>query len=309
MRISRVLSFAVVALSVIFVTSCNSDIFIEEGAMPDETDVFVAGDDGHAEFRIQPKGLKQIYIVYIGSDLSPFRYFNSDGVEVDMHSPASEISEIYCHTPLYEFRIGVLGNKVSVYSFENCSGRNLEYVLRLEYDYAVKYVKIHINAGKPLELLHWSYDGDMEVDSNVMTKDYGAVYNNSGQNRVIVYIKPYQIAQGKGVVEPEEAWAQYLSVNLPVPVYLAGEWCYGDLQQEIELGTVFYFSPFDSELSVPVMIPAYSSVKVVCTVSFSETVANGTMTFVAPVGGHEHESKFTCKVMQPTDYHIEVIEQ
>jgi len=292
-----------------FAVSCNSDIFIDKNLdLPDETVVFVDGDNGHAEVSIQPKGLEYIYIDYIGGDVSPWKYYDARGNEVDWHSPASEISEIYYFTPFCEFSIGILGDKIYLNSMENCTGKELNFNLRLEYDYAVKYIMIHIMEGKPLELLYWHYDEEIQEIPNIKTGSRSLIFDNRSSSPAVVHIKPYQDVPVRACVEPEASWAKDINISLSVPVYSDDEWIYVDCP-DIQLGSVFCFSSFDMDKSVPVTIPGNSKAEIRCTVNFSQIMARGELEFLAPVYGREHDTRFTCKVIQPMSYKIDIIWQ
>lgn len=309
-HINQFFACVVLVLCAVAATSCNSDLFIDaDKEMPDDVTVYVAGDNGLAEVPIQPKGLQHIYVDEYSSAVSSYKYFNHNSEEVSADVPASEISQIWYYEPMCEFSIGLTGDRILISTYQNCAGSERTVSLRLEYDYGVKYINVHIAKGAPLEFLLCEYQGDFEIIENFRTEQSTMTIDNKGGNPSTVYVKPYQNYSIVGLIKPDESWADYRQVEVAIPYYFESEdeWFLHDIG-DLTLMDTFYYDTYNKDKTVPVEIPANSKIRIIINVSFSRATSQGELLFRAPVSDNQFTVNYDCTVIQPVSYQIEIVE-
>ena len=281
MHINHLKALIILILS-LYVTSCNSDIFIDKNMeMPDNLVINLEGDGGYESVEYQPRRLLHIYINLFEAE-KMFTFYNKEGEVVTDDCPADEISYIQYNDPFCEFSVGFSGNTISFSCLQNCTGSALTVPLVLEYDYAVKNITVTVQPGMPMSLFLWDYDDAYTVEENVDTRTFTGTYNNSTNDPVIVYVEPtFQIT-----LNDEE------------------EWSLRDIGT-ITLGRYINYDAVSSNARVPVTVPAQSSVRINVQVFFDAATFTGNMQFISPVYGNTHETPFTCHILEPSDFKIE----
>lgn len=307
------LRIIVMAFAAVIATSCNNEIFIDRNLeLPDNSLLYIAGDDGHEEIEFQPKGLRHIYVDRISSRLSAFTYFDRDGKEIPADSPADRVSSIYYNDPFCEFSIGISGNMMYFSSQQNCLDEMIV-TLELEYDHVTKCITIHIEPGQPMFLSSWDYKKEYSVENHFSSRTFRSTYENKGSVPVTVYVMPYRNGpQGLAKVTPYEHWADGKKIDMPLPSFdryiedSDPEWNYVS-HGEIGIGEIVSYELPKGDVRVPVEVPANSTVQIVVDVTFMKAVFTGDLKFVAPVFGREHSTGFKCEVLEPDGYTINVI--
>ncbi|MDE6334844.1 MAG: hypothetical protein K2L77_09400 [Muribaculaceae bacterium] len=289
----------------ILLGSCNNDIFIDGPAVPDENlTVIENADGGTVSFTIPVKGLQSITFDRM-SNSRYCTYYNKAGDVVSEKCPASDLAKIVYEGIQMAYQIDVDGKRLRFTSMENCSGRDVNVTVRLEYDYATKFLYIKILPGSKWELDSIGYDGPMMVVDDVDRRVSTMRISNSGPLPQIFRYKPYLNVRPTAVVSTDDVWLKYEMVDMSLPEFVDGQWSMIPHEQvTIGVNKVLGFDKVNEEAIIEV--PAGSSVKAVCTVIISRAVTDGTITFRNPVSGRLHAGRFSCETYWPTSYTITV---
>lgn len=298
----RQIRTCLVMVAVALTTACNSDIFLDGAEMPQETTATIAGDGGEASFIIQQKGLEHITIDYYGGSAATITYYNHANEEiVPEERPAKELSQICFRSMWLAYNIDIEKNRITVHTVENISEYEQSIVIRLTYDYTVKFITLTVETGKPMEVTRIDYNDQFHISSTTRRSGFRFINNSSLPQQMAV--NPYRGISGSSVVTPAETWANYYDVQMKLPVYVDGSWIYGE-EKNIQLSAEMRSYPKDWETTEYVDIPANASVDIITTVTFSEVEAQGEITFQAPVSGKQYATTFKTNVIEPISYEI-----
>lgn len=289
----------------ILVGSCNSDVFIDGPAVPDENlTVIENADGGEVSFTVPVKGLQRISFDHM-SNSRYCTYYNKAGEVVSEENPAADLAKIVYEGVQMAYQLDVNGKHLCFKSMENCSGRDINVTIRLEYDYASKFINIKILPGSKWVLDSIRYNGPVkavdEVDRRVSTMHF----SNPGPLSQIFVYHPYLNVLPSTIVDTDDVWLKYENVDMELPEFVDGQWTMIPHEQvTIGVKKALYFDKVNE--AVEINVPAGSNVKVVCTVILSRAGTDGTITFRNPVSGRSHIGKFTCVTSWPTSYTITV---
>ena len=256
-------------------TACNNDVFIEDPELSEDVEATIEGDGGEATFRIQTKGLERVSIEHV-SDATGYTCYNKNGEEIPENSPVSELARIN-FTGIYTvFDVNIEGDRLTVQSMEYSGEWGHVITIRLEYaSWIVRFIEVK--------------------------------GTNNGPQPVKIEFKPWLAMQANAKVVAADSWVNFIGrpVDVRLPTYVDGRWVLGP-EMNIRLDVKTYYSPRDWNVTVPVEIPANSTVNVVSTVTFGDAGSRGTFLFRNPVSGREFASRFTCEVVEPLSYEISI---
>ncbi len=303
----------VIAMVAVMVSSCNNDIFVDRNFnLPEETEITIAGDGGYDELAYQPRGLSRISVGRIISSGAMFSYYDRKGVEIPQDSKPGDIGSIVYNDPFCEFSIGFSGNRITFSCLQNCTEEKLVVKLRLEYDYAVKSIVVNVEPGEPMFMFDWKYDSDYTVDYDFRTITDSRLYNNNSSNPIVVYVAPYRSATAISRVVACDVWADGKIVDMPLPTFNTfddddtdSEWIYMS-RGEYKIGSDIRYEINDAVQTVPVEIPANSSVRITVDVACLKAEFHGEMKFIAPVYSSEYSTRFIYQMVEPWKYTIKV---
>lgn len=293
---------------VLAVTGCNSDIFVDAVDLPSFTETTIEGDGGQWKTPFVREGLVSIAIDPETSAVKRyFRYFNSDGREVDAECPASDLRQIVYENQAQFYSIGFDKSMIYVNSNYNAL-EEIEMRLWLEYDSgATKCIVLTITAGEPLEFVGAWYDGEIEVEDNVKQTSRTFSLSNNSHLTQNMEIHPYRDAGASDFVVPEESWAYLLTCDMPVLTYTSAGW-ERVWVPDITLGQPREFKPLELETEMfTVEVPPFMKAKVVYTLHYSRASQGGNLLYFNKESDQQFEVGFTCKAAYPTscEYTVE----
>lgn len=285
------------------VSACNNDIFIDGPEMSDYSYAIVEGDGGSTSFSISTTGLLQITFDLFSENQKYCTYYDREGKEIPSTSPASELSCIVFENQYVRYELTKSCNILTFISVENSSSEN-KITIRLEYDYAVKFIEIEIERGKPLELIAVDY-GEMKINNAAETYTQTFRYNNDGPLTQTFTWYPFIQYKAMTIVEPSEEWIRGDFVKIALPVYSDGEWILKE-SDSIRLGTKLTSYRPDYKTPVSIDVPPYSDIILISDVIYSRCQINGVMTFRNPVSCRLHVTQFMCDAIYPAVNEIRI---
>ena len=267
------------AFIAIHLCGCNSDIFIDEPDWDDYKDITVEGDGGDADLIIPTKALEHFSIDAMSESEKYYTYYNAQGDIISSKSPASEITRIVFDTRFSKLELCKDGSRVTVKSICNTNDYPSNYVIRLEYSYGVRFIKLTVQPGRPLRLVEVAYD-DMVIDDRAKVSSFRDGFTNNGPLPQIFTIYPYLNELASVLVEPDYrySWLQGERFDMPVPMYVNGEWVIMP-KKGIRPGTTFKYDGPDCFTEINIEVPEYSSVNVFTDVVYSGAKVSGCMVF------------------------------
>ena len=276
----NIASSLLATLLILTMTGCNGDIFLDEPDMPEDQCITIEGDGGVATVKIPTKELE-----YLGLDLMSMskrycHYYNAAGEEIDSKSPASEVARILFETKFTKLELTRHGSELTVRSICRASQGNDIYDIRLEYSYAVHFIHVEILPGKPIQLVDVIYRDDMEVSDRAKVTSFREGFHNQGPLPQTVTLLPYLNELATILVEPEyhESWLRGERFDMPVPMYVDGEWRM--IQKDgICPGTKYSYEGPDRMTKIDVTVPEFSSVNIFTDVTYSGARVSGQMVF------------------------------
>lgn len=290
----------------VFASGCNHNVFLDGPDTPDNTSATVEGDGGETTFSIPTKGLEHISFDLTSEAQKYCTYYNSRGEIIDRSSPASEASKIVIDNDLIRQELVKNGNRLVFTSVSNTRDA-FNLVIRLEYDYTVKFINIEILPGQPMELVEVNYDPDIEITDSAEVKTRSTGFTNHSSIPQTLEVHPYLQEMASILVEPSKygSWTKGEKITMPVSVYDNGNWEMKEIAG-IRPGTSYQYPRPDRMMTVYVDIPANSSVNAFTDVTYSKAEAHGTLFFLNPILDRQLSVDFTCTSLYPSSYKIRV---
>lgn len=301
---------ALIILSMITLSGCNNDIFIDSPDIPDSMQDIIEGDGGEAEFTIPTKGLERISLDIYSENQKYCHYYNAKGEEISDKSPASEVSRILFETDYCKFEVLRKGKKIVFRSICSAISSEDHETIRLEYSHGVRFIYLVILPGKPLKLMAVNYDTPLSVTDNAQVKTTHTTVNNDGPLPTRVNVMPYAGENASVMVVPESdgPWAGYhRTVTMDVPFYQDGEWGMKEIA-DLQPGTKAYFLHPDRFMEVPVDIPAQSRVNISEYVTYSKAEAGGSFVFKNEILDVVITVPFKVTSLYPVSYEIKLVD-
>ena len=307
MNRTRILNYVVLMLVTLLVSACNNDIFIDGPMLDEDLHASVEGDGGTAVFNIPLKGLE-----YIGLDLTSegekfCTYYNDRGEPIDGNSHESEVARtVVFDNDLCRFEIIRKGSELTFRSHASPLYSST-WTIRLEYDYAVRFITVEVLQGRPLQLVDVAYLSDLQIDDSASVKTDRFGFTNGSSLTQIYEVRPYLNQLSFINVEPDRHnyWLSGLAVAMPVPVYVDGRWQFVE-KTDIVAGYEYRYQPQGYLTKVDVEIPANSKVSILTDVTYAKAEASGTMTFLNVALDRRLMAYFTVTSIFPTGYEIRV---
>lgn len=307
MNRTQIYNYVVLMWVMLLASACNNDIFIDGPMLEEDLHATVEGDGGTAVFRIPLKGLE-----YIGLDLTSegkqfCKYYNDRGELIDGASPESEVAAtVVFDNDICHFEIIRKGSELTFWSMANPMYRST-WTIRLEYDYAVRFITVEVLQGQPLQLIDVAYTSDLQIDDKALVKTHRFGINNGGSIPQTFAVFPYLNRLSSIFVKSDKKdyWLGGMEVKMPVPVFLNGDWLLRELS-DIVAGHDNDIQTADDTFKVDVEVPANSKVSVVTDVTYSKAEARGNMTFLNVALDRRITADFTVTSFCPTSYEIRV---
>ncbi len=293
-------------LCIILFVGCNNDIFVDKSELPEITYVQLDSDDDSVSLIIPVDGLQHVRIDNISSADTSLKYYDANGHEIPAYSPFSEIYEILFDNVLCSYALAFSGDYMYFRNYYNCTGKESHFVVRLEYEYGDKVIDFCMAAGKKLEVLMAQYDSDFERTSYVEEKHQTFTVVNDSPLAQRCECYPYKDAYATALIEPKEAWAKYIELEMPLPILLGDEWWLQDGDFYVTCNEPFNYPCAQNDKLVMIEVPAHSKVKITLTVTYGKVFATGVIEFVNPVENYLLPTDFTCTAIYPLSYDIQV---
>ena len=294
-------------LAVVIISSCNSELFIDDIDLPDVSDVTIEGDGGEWSTAFSRKGLSRIRIDYSSHDKEYVRYFSVEGPEVDADCPASELGSIVYENPKTFYSIGFVGEMMYLTSHYNASDYDM-FTIYMDYDYGVtKSINVTLTEGEKLQLVTWIPTGNMRIEENIsksVTYTTSLTNNSSLTQKLETY--PLLDSRCSDMVMPSEYWANGIVVDLPIPTFNGIDWEWREYK-DVRLGERRDFSPNQSlNHKISVEVPAYSKAKISYTLNYSRATQEGFISLSNPVDDRSCETPVTWTSVYATSYEYAV---
>lgn len=287
--------------------ACNSEVFLDEPDIPEETSLTIEGDGGEATVSIPTKALKCISLDLMSEAEKYCTYYNLQNEPVGRDVAPSQLGSIVYETNSIALKIIKNGLQITIRSICNTNEFTYHYTLRLEYDYGMRFINFDITPGQPMTLLGIEYDPQLHVidDGRIVTSH--TRYTNNSSLPQTIEVMPYLNRYAMTLVEPapDGMWANHETLTMKVPVYNAGTWELAE-REGVKIGETLQYSVPHQMLKVPVTVPANSEVEIIKRVIFSAAKNDGTITYENLQLGKRLKVNFTTTSYYPVDYEIRV---
>lgn len=289
---------------VVAVGGCNDEVFVDRDLDADR-ECTIDGDGGSATFTIATKGLESLTIDHF-SDSKGITCYNRAGEEIPEKSPFGELARINWTGTSFILDVYIDGRDIEIVSTENSSEMELEFTVRLTYDYTTRFIIVKVAPGQPGQLKRLEYTAGFEITDNYETRLASRErYTNNSSLTQEAILRPYLGMRASCTVTPAQQWARYLRVSMPLPQPDGADWTLG-APVDVEFNHTMYFYTHDQRETVTVEIPPHSDVIVSCRVPFTRVIAYGIVEYFRPMSGRVYSSKFTCVRTEPADYEITI---
>lgn len=287
--------------------ACNSDVFLDEPDIPEETSLTLQGDGGEATMSIPTKALKCISLDLMSDEEKYCTYYNLQNEPVGSDVAPSQLGSIVFETNFVALKIIKNGSQITIRSICNTIEFTYHYTLRLEYDYGTRFINFDVTSGQPMILDGIDYDPQLHVtdDGRIVTSH--TRYTNNSSLPQTIGVMPYLNSYAATLVEPDRdgAWAKYETLTMKVPVYNDGTWALVE-REGVKIGETLRYSVPDQMMKVPVTVPANSEVEIIKKVIFTAARNDGTITYENLQLGKRLKVNFTTTSYYPVDYEIRV---
>ncbi|MDE7155128.1 MAG: hypothetical protein K2N79_02445 [Muribaculaceae bacterium] len=306
MKLTQRIIFLLVGISLLPLSGCNSDIFLSEPPLNDETlKATIDGDGGEVEFHIPVKGLEYISLNQVSSLDVYCTYLNVEGDTIDSSSPASEVSKIEFESDFYKFEIEKNDGNLIVKSICNTSSYETVRTIMLQYTYGYRFIDINILPGKELKLVETFYYHDLVVKERTATQRYR--FFNGGHLAQTIEFMPYLNERANLFLDPEREslWVCANYYKITVPVYLDGNWTFKEMPN-VRPGYSYELDGPDQFTKVPVEIPANSVTTVALDIIYSQAYCHGCMVFLNEVLDRKIDVVFDVTSVYPINNEIRI---
>lgn len=313
-RAARAWRFAMAIIYAAAVAGCNDEVFVEHFD-PSETEVTVKGNGGRKAVGYSSSKLQTLSLDLFTEQKPYVEYLDREGNRIDPYCNASSLAMIVYESPAgtTKFSIKVTPKTLMIESFENFSLYNHSVTIRLDYGFAVRFIKVIMTGLRNIDLVDMSYEMDkMKVNPEATEVTGKITYSNKDNSAAWeLNLKPYLSMPAFIEMEPTESWARSIGrYEYAVPTFSNGEWGMHGTTVEMAFGTKSYYSSteIDKDTSVLVIVPPYSSLTVSESVYYATMKVPFTAVYRNPVTGNEYATGGTCSVNEPFDYKLSVIE-
>lgn len=305
----RFISFIFIQYIIITLCSCNSDLFLSDTQLPDDTVVNIEGDGGQFSTAISCDGLQAISIIHDYDDRKNFSYYDINGNITSSECPVEELREIHYETLIRSYSLGIEKKMLYFNSYYNCDTEAFQIVICLKYDFGNKYLTINLSEGAELKVTSWEYDSEMIVTNNISFNTYSQSFNNGSSLKQHFIIRPYVDCKAISKISTEESVPKYLTADVPVPVFTDQEgWAFKyDNSIPFNLEIEVPFDYIDEFMDIPV--EPNSLVKVSYKVNYSRCTIKGKIYLLNPVTDIVTQLPITTVSIFPSTYdtHVQII--
>lgn len=257
----------------IFITGCNSDIFVQDFLPGEQIDIAISETDNRKEINFKSDNWRLIDIVSWMDAPFTTRAYTLDGEPVSFPFGEKEPVIVHCLSDFIDFRVEKRGgNKLQLKLNENLMNEDVTMLIKVGNDYKEQRIKLMLSPTRKYQIdsvvYNWKefkiYKGvvkEMEsitIDNKLSTPITFVVYPFRKSAREVQFYNPT-------IVWEEELFKRLLGTTLPEitipdlvdskPVLYSTKASFGIMEQELEV-------PLDKKLSVEVTVDAYDKRKI-----------------------------------------------
>lgn len=298
-----------ILLIVLFITSCNSNIFVDKTDIPEKLEIILDGNGDEWKSAISVKGLSRYYVNFSLAEQEYVRYYSILGPETGPDAPANELAGIVYENPAEYYSISIFGEMLNIRVDYNCYQKPTNIVLYLEYEYGItKQISILITPGSPLLSIAY-YEGNYRLNEKFDKREQRITSFTNGSEitqKIIIY--PFEYFKDYSyLVTPENSWADDLAIEIEIPFFNGEEWVLQS-NESIIMGDRGSLSLPDLQRdSFTIEVPPLKKVTVNLSMYYTELNWGGKISFTNPINLFSVEETFETQVICPTsfDYSVE----
>lgn len=309
---AKISDFALMLILAVIMTGCNDEVFVEK-LDPSDTELTIGGNGDRGGVGYESSNLVTLSLDVFSEQKPNVTYFDRDGNRIEPEGNASRLAKIKYKSQTMEYVISVGKNLLMFESVENFSTLDSHVTIRLDYGFTVRFIKVTMTGLPIIDLVDIAYDMDrMSVSQDPVVVSANIKYKNDGNSSPWeISLKPYLSISAHVELEPAAGWARYLRNVYSIPTLQGGIWGLHGKSIEMMMSSKGYYrsTEVDENTSVPVTIPPFESRTVVENVFFNSMSVPFTAVFKNPVTGREYSTTGICKVCEPFDYEVKVLEE
>ncbi|MDE6452682.1 MAG: hypothetical protein K2L27_00605 [Muribaculaceae bacterium] len=286
--------------------ACDNEVFVEPTA-PSASEISLDGPGSEATVKIVTRGLKYIYPDTYESFYQTA--YDSEGREISLDSPASELARLNYTTEDYVVDMYRHGDELTFRCSENMDDMNrVQLSLRLDYGYQTELLKVFLLPAKKWQFVDIVYHMENMERSVGQVKAYAVHVENASDQELPAEIRPYLNADAVAMYAPSEQWALDRNISVQIPEYVAttDSWQLREWLTDMATNEQYKYFPanLDKWMHVDINVPPHTTCTIKSTVRMENVVVPYTMRFSN--GDNERYSEGKCYVRQPVDYEITI---
>lgn len=299
----------------IFLSGCNSDVFVEDFLPGEQMDVAISETDNTKEINFKSDNWRLIDITPFMSGSFTTRAYTLDGEPVSFPFGEKEPAIVHCLSDFIDFRVEKRGgNKLLLTLNENLMNEDVTMLIKVGNDYKEQQIKTLLAPTRKYQIdsvvYNWKefeiYEGaarEMEsitIDNKLSTPITFVVYPFRKSAREIQFYNPANVWD-------EELFKRLLGIPLPEitipdivdskPVLHNTKAPFGIMEQELE-------APLDKKLSVEVIVDAYDKRRILVINDMERYSVPYKVYISNPVTGKKRIFSGKLTSSRPTDYFI-----
>ncbi|WP_286832869.1 MULTISPECIES: hypothetical protein [unclassified Proteiniphilum] len=258
----------------IFISGCNSDIFVEDFLPGEQMDVVLSETDNRKEINFKSDNWRLIDIVSFMDAPFTTRAYTLDGEPVSFPFGEKEPATVYCLSDFIDFRVEKRGgNKLQLTLNENLMNEDVTMLIKVGNDYKEQQIKLLLAPTSKYQIDSVVYDWEkFEINEGALNEMESLVVDNKNSSSpVTLTCYPFKKSTRKILFYnpagywDEQKFRRLLGATLPEiaipdlvdskPVLHNTKASFGIMEQELE-------APLDKKLSVEVTVDAYDKRKI-----------------------------------------------
>lgn len=302
---NKLLTVFILFISMILVSGCNHDVFIDGPEFPNELDVTIMGDHGNWSRQISLTSLRHISLSGSYGSSEYLTYYDKKDNISESDIPASELDKIVYDSPLATYSITLHDGVLGLNSLCNASNGPIKFTVCLEYDYVTKYIHLEIEKGTPLEILDVVYDNNISWEENIKTETHSASFTNNGPILQYFNFKPFSNSVAVVRIVPIENWLDGFCVDMPVLTYSGLNWIFSYTEGMI-IGEDKRINSINDSDMYTFEVPANEKLIVSCSLSYTRASDHGIIKLQNSVTGQQYDVEFFCESEYPVNHEIKI---
>ena len=256
-----------------FLSGCNSDIFIEDFLPGEQMNVAISETDNIREINFKSDNWRLLEIVSFMGDSFTIESYTLDGQPVSFPFGEKEPAIVHCLSDFIDFRVEKRsGHKLQFTLNENLMNEDVTVLLKVGNDYKEQQIKLLLAQTRKYQIDSVVYDWDKFVIHEGYLKEVESItIDNKSASPMTFVVYPFRKSTREiqfydpMIVWEEELFKRFLGSTLPQiiipdlvdskPVCNQTKVSFGSNYQELEIS-------FDKELSVDVTIDGFDKRKI-----------------------------------------------